>query len=79
MSDLFWLSEAQMRRLAPLLPRETRGTPRVDDRRAISGMVHLLRPGCRSRHAPRASGPPKTLYNRTPRKTPGADGCVLIR
>jgi len=43
MSDLFWLSEAQMRRLAPLLPSDTRGKPRVDDRRAISGIVHVLR------------------------------------
>ena len=64
MSDLFWLSEAQMRRLAPLLPTDTRGKPRVDDRRVISGIVHVLRSGCPWRHAPREYGPPKTLYNR---------------
>jgi transposase len=64
MSDLYWLSEAQMRRLAPLLPTDTRGKPRVDDRRVISGIVHVLRSGCPWRHAPREYGPPKTLYNR---------------
>ncbi len=46
MSDLHWLSEAQMGRLAPLLPTDTRGKPRVDDRRVISGIVQVLRSGC---------------------------------
>jgi hypothetical protein len=27
MNDLYWLSEAQMRRLAPRLPSDTRGKP----------------------------------------------------
>jgi transposase len=53
-----------MRRLAPLLPSDTRGKPRVDDRRVISAIVHVLRSGCPWRHAPREYGPPKTLYNR---------------
>lgn len=53
-----------MRRVAPLLPMDTRGKPRVDDRRVISGIVHVLRSGCPWRHAPREYGPPKTLYNR---------------
>jgi len=64
MSDLFWLSEAQMRRLAPLLPADTRGKPRVDDRRVISGIVHVLRSGGRWVDAPAVYGPRKTLYNR---------------
>ena len=64
MSDLFWLSETQMARLAPLLPADTRGKPRVDDRRVISGIVQVLRAGCPWRHAPSAYGPRKTLYNR---------------
>jgi hypothetical protein len=36
MSDLFWLSETQFARLAPHLPTDTRGKPRVDDLRVIS-------------------------------------------
>ncbi len=60
----FWLSEEQFRRLEPLLPTDTRGVPRVDDRRVISGIVHVLRSGCRWKDAPEAYGPHKTLYNR---------------
>ena len=53
-----------MRRLAPLLPSDTRGKPRVDDRRVISGIVHVLRSGGRWVDAPAVYGPRKTLYNR---------------
>ena len=48
----------------PLLPADTRGVPRADDRRVISGIVHVLRSGCRWKDAPAAYGPDKTLYNR---------------
>ena len=60
----FWLTETQFSRLLPLLPRDTRGVARVDDRRVISGIVHVLQSGCRWRDAPAAYGPSKTLYNR---------------
>lgn len=64
MSDFFWLTEEQFRRLAPLLPTDTRGVARVDDRRVISGLVHVLMSGCRWKDAPADYGPYKTLYNR---------------
>jgi transposase len=64
MSEHFWLTEAQFGRLEPFLPTDTRGVPRVDDRRVISGIVHVLKSGCRWKDAPSAYGPPKTLYNR---------------
>jgi transposase len=64
MQDGFWLSDRQFERLLPLLPRDTRGVPRVDDRRVISGIVHVLQSGCRWRDAPKSYGPYKTLYNR---------------
>ena len=64
MSDHFWLSDEQYLRLAPLLPSDTRGVARVDDRRVISGIVHVLRSGCRWADAPSVYGPRKTLYNR---------------
>jgi hypothetical protein len=38
----FWLSDDQFARLAPHLPTDTRGVPRVDDRRVITGIVHVL-------------------------------------
>ena len=64
MTDYFWLSGEQFRRLAPLLPTDTRGVPRVDDRRVISGIVHVLKSGGRWADAPAVYGPRKTLYNR---------------
>ena len=62
--DCFWLSENQFARLAPQLPRDTRGKPRVDDRRVISGIIHVLKSGGRWVDAPAGDGPRKTLYNR---------------
>ena len=64
MSDEFWLSEAQFARLKPLLPNKPRGVPRVDDRRVISGIIHVLKYGGRWVDAPAVYGPKKTLYNR---------------
>ena len=60
----FWLSEAQFSRLAPLLPTDTRGVPRVDDRRVISGIIFVIRNGLRWRDVPPSYGPHKTIYNR---------------
>jgi len=63
--DHFWLSEAQFAKIAPHLPTDTRGKERVDDRRVISGIVHVLKSGGRWADAPReVYGPKKTLYNR---------------
>jgi transposase len=62
--DHFWLSEAQFLRISPYLPTNTRGKPRVDDRRVISGIIHVLKSGGRWIDAPPAYGPKKTLYNR---------------
>jgi transposase len=63
-SDLFWLSETQFAKVSPLLPTDTRGKPRVDDRRVISGIVQVLKSGGRWVDAPAEYGPRKTLYNR---------------
>lgn len=63
MSDLFLLSHAQMRRIEPFFPR-SRGLPRVDDRRVVSGIVYVIRNGLMWKDAPRRYGPHKTLYNR---------------
>jgi len=61
---LFWLTDDQFARLEPHLPTDTRGKARVDDRRVISGIVHVLKSGCRWVDAPATYGPRKTLYNR---------------
>ncbi len=44
---LFWLSDEQWRRIEPRLPTDVRGVERADDRRVISGIVHILKSGCR--------------------------------
>lgn len=61
---LFWLSDEAWARIAPHLPRGKPGKPRVDDRRVISGILHVLKTGCRWRDVPEAYGPPTTIYNR---------------
>ena len=62
--SLYWLTDAQFARIEPHLPTDTRGKPRVDDRRVISGIIQVLLSGCRWKDAPAAYGPRKTLYNR---------------
>lgn len=63
MSDLTWLSQAQMCRIEPYFPL-SHGVPRVDDRRVLSGIVFVIRNGLRWRAAPKEYGPHKTIYNR---------------
>jgi transposase len=61
---VYWLSDAEWARIEPLLPRGRRGARRVDDRRVISGIVHMLRCGARWRDCPAVYGPYTTVYNR---------------
>lgn len=63
MSDLFWLTPSQLNKIKPYFP-PSRGVPRVDDLRVISGIIHVLRRGLQWRDAPKEYGPHKTLYNR---------------
>ncbi len=64
MAEVFWLNDEQWSKLSPLLPNDTRGVPRVDDRRVISGIIQVLKSGGRWSDAPAVYGPRKTLYNR---------------
>ena len=45
MSNLFWLTEAQMACLEPFFPK-SHGKPRVDDRRVLSGIISSIAMGC---------------------------------
>jgi len=62
--NLFWLSDEQWDRIEPHLPTDVRGVERADDRRVISGIVHVLKTGCRWCDCPPEYGPPTTIYNR---------------
>jgi transposase len=44
---LFWLGDKQWARIAPHLPTNLTGPERDDDRRIISGIVHMLQSGAR--------------------------------
>lgn len=64
MSHLYWLNDEAWAAIEPLLPKNQPGARRVDDRRVIGGIVHVLKTGCRWRDCPEAYGPHTTIYNR---------------
>ena len=64
MGVLFWLNDEQWAAIDPHLPKNQPGAQRVDDRRVISGILHVLKSGCRWGDCPAAYGPPTTIYNR---------------
>ena len=64
MRDPKWLSDEAWAILEPHLPKNRPGAPRVDDRRVISGILHVLRSGCRWKDCPPEFGPATTIYNR---------------
>ena len=64
MRRLFWLSDRQFELIKPHLPYRAAGKRREDDRRIISGIIHVLQSGCRWRDCPPEYGPSTTVYNR---------------
>ena len=61
---LYWIEDKKWENIEPHLPTDVRGIERVDDRRIISGIVHVLKSGCRWSDCPKEYGPAKTVYNR---------------
>jgi len=43
----FWLSDEQFALIKPYLPDRAAGKRREDDRRIISGIIHVLQSGCK--------------------------------
>jgi len=64
MAREFWLSDEQWAAIEPLLPKNRPGARRVDDRRVLSGIIHVLKAGCRWQDCPAIYGPSTTVYNR---------------
>jgi transposase len=62
--NLFWLSDEQWAKIEPFLPTDIRGKDDVNDRRVISGILHVLKSGCRWCDCPPEYDPPTTIYNR---------------
>lgn len=57
-----------MAKIEPFFPT-SHGVPRVDERRAVSGIIYVLRHGLQWKDGPKEYGPHKTLCNRFRRWT----------
>ena len=64
MRDIFWLSDDAWATIEPLPPKNCPGPKRADDRRIISGIIHMIKNGGRWKDCPSEYGPPTTVYNR---------------
>lgn len=64
MAGAYWLTDGAFAAIEPLLPQVYSGARRKDDRRIISGIIHVLRSGCRWQDCPAIYGPSTTVYNR---------------
>ena len=60
---LFWMSDEAWAAIEPHRPKNQPGARRVDARRVISGILHVLKVGCRWRDCPAKYGPSTTVYN----------------
>lgn len=59
--EIYWLSDGEWSAIQPHLPTGRRGARRVDDRRVISGIMHMLRSGGRWKDCPAVYGPSTTI------------------
>jgi transposase len=56
-SHLVWFSDEQWAKIEPHLPANHPGPERKDDRLILSGIMHVLKVGCRWADCPKAGGP----------------------
>ena len=63
MANEFWMTDRQWMALEPLIPLSRRGLRPKRNWGVISGIVHILKVGCRWRNCPEVCGPHTTIYN----------------
>jgi transposase len=63
-ANLFWLNDAQWAKIEPLIPMNRPGPKPKNNRRILSGIIHVLKTGCRWQDCPPEYGPYTTVYNR---------------
>jgi transposase len=63
-ANMFWFSDEQWSKIERHLPTNQPGPDRKDDRRILSGIMHVMKVGCRWKDCPPEYGPHKTIYNR---------------
>lgn len=64
MADLFWLSDEQLASMLSAIPPKRRGVKPKRNREILSGIIHVLRTGCRWADCPAEYGVHTTVYNR---------------
>lgn len=64
MANEYWLDDKQWAAIEPLIPMHRRGVKPSCNREVISGILHVLKYGCRWRDCPEIFGPHTTVYNR---------------
>ena len=57
-ANLFWFSDRQWARIEPFIPSNRRGVKPKNNRRILSGIMHVLKVGCRWQDCPPEYGPP---------------------
>src|SRR3546814_1815724 len=67
--SLYYLIDVELSVIDAVLPRKSRGVPRVDDRRVLNGIFWVLRSGAPWADLPERYGPYTTCYNRFRRWT----------
>src|SRR5580704_2772166 len=73
-SHLFWFSDEQWAKIAPHLPTNQPGPERKDDRLILSGIMHVLKVGCRWGDARRGTVPTRRSTIALPAGASGASG-----
>src|ERR1700730_18225865 len=63
-ANLFWFNDEQWAKIEPLLPTRQPGPKPQENRRVLSGIMYVLKVGCRWQDCPPEYGPHKTIYNR---------------
>jgi transposase len=63
-ASLFWFSDEQWAKIEALLPSQQPGPKPRNNRRILSGIMHVLKVGCRWQDCPSEYGPYTTVYNR---------------
>ena len=64
MANEYWLDDDAWAAIEPLIPMHRRGVKPGNNRQVISGILHVLKYGCRWRDCPALYGPHTTIYNR---------------
>jgi len=60
----YWISDQDWAVIEPLIAMDRRGVKPRNNRAVISGILHVLKFGCRWRDCPALYGPHTTIYNR---------------